>query len=356
MEGNKNNKLVIDLSQIRKELWSKKALFIKVWIITFILSCLWILPQPRYYTASVSISPEASESKELGGLASIASNFGVNIGNGTSDAIYPQLYPDLFESTKFAVSLFDIQVKTADGEIQTDYYTYLEKHQKSNPYMVPFNFVKDWIASLFSKDPLYNDIPSKAGQRFNPFMLSRTSNKVLERLQSKVSCTYSRATDVVTIAVKDQDPLVCATLADSIKERLQIFITDYRTKKARIDLEYYEKLTEEAKVAYDKSRERYASFSDATTNASLRSVELKMESMENEMQSKYNIYTAMSARREAALAKVQENTPAFTEIINATVPIKPAGPKRMIFVAVMLLLATLGTVVKLYHKQLVEWF
>lgn len=76
----------------------------------------------------------------------------------------------------------------------------------------------------------------------------------------------------MTIEVQDQDPLVCATLADSIKEHLQTFITEYRTKKARIDLEYYEKLTKEAKASYDKAREKYAAFSDATTNAALRSV------------------------------------------------------------------------------------
>ena len=149
---------------------------------------------------------------------------------------------------------------------------------------------------------------------------------------------------------------MCALLADSIKQHLQDFVTEYRTKKSRIDLEYYEKLTAEAKAMYDKSRLKYAAFSDASTNVSLRSVELKMQDMENDMQAKYNIYTAMSTRLEAAAAKVQESTPAFTELKNATVPIKPAGPKRMIFVAVMLFLATCGTIIHLYRKELKEWF
>lgn len=348
-------KAVIDIRQIIKKLWNKKNLFIKVWIITFILSCIWILPQPRYYTASVSISPESAESKELGDLASLASNFGMNIGNGSSDAIYPQLYPELFESTKFIVGLFDIKVKTEDGEIETDYYTYLKDHHKGNPFMVPFNAVRSWITSLLPKKE-EKIIPTNGSQRFNPFRLSRQTTEIVDLIQHNVSCTYSRTTDVVTIEVQDQDPLVCATLADSIKEHLQTFITEYRTKKARIDLEYYEKLTKEAKASYDKAREKYAAFSDATTNAALRSVELKLESMESDMQTKYNIYTAMSSRREAALAKVQEKTPAFTEIINTTVPIKPAGPKRMIFVAVMLFFATIGILIRLYYKQLIEWF
>ena len=344
----------IDFAKIWPALLSKKKLFFKVWGITFILSCIWILPQPRYYTTEVSVAPESAEAKDMGNLASLASNFGVNIGNGSSDAIYPQLYPDLFESTKFLVGLLDIKVKTQDGEVETDYYTYMKDHQKQNILLWPFLPLKRWLSSVFSKPE--EEIPGKDGKRFDPFELSWTTDGIIKKIQDNVQCTYSRTTDVVTIEVTDQDPLVCALLADSIKQHLQDFVTEYRTKKSRIDLEYYEKLTAEAKAMYDKSRLKYAAFSDASTNVSLRSIELKMQDMENDMQAKYNVYTAMSTQMNAAMAKVQENTPAFTELKNATVPIKPAGPKRMIFVAVMLFLATCGTIIHLYRKELKEWF
>ena len=42
---------------------------------------------------------------------------------------------------------------------------------------------------------------------------------------------------------------------------------------------------------------------------------------------------------QAAKAKIQERTPAFTMLQNASVPTKPEGPKRMIFVLVMTFLA-----------------
>ena len=40
-------------------------------------------------------------------------------------------------------------------------------------------------------------------------------------------------------------------------------------------------------------------------------------------------------------AKVQERTPAFTVVKGAAVPIKPSGPKRLIFVIGMCFVATL---------------
>ena len=59
------------------------------------------------------------------------------------------------------------------------------------------------------------------------------------------------------------------------------------------------------------------------------------------MQLKYNTYTTLMAQYQAAKAKVQERTPAFTVIKGASVPVKPAGPKRMIFVAAMCIFAVI---------------
>jgi len=61
--------------------------------------------------------------------------------------------------------------------------------------------------------------------------------------------------------------------------------------------------------------------------------------MENDMQLKYNNYTAYNTQLQAAIAKLQERTPAFSILKGAAIPVKPAGPKRMIFVATMLILA-----------------
>ena len=64
----------------------------------------------------------------------------------------------------------------------------------------------------------------------------------------------------------------------------------------------------------------------------------------------------MNTRLEMALAKVQEATPAFTILNNATVPVKPAGPKRMLFVIAMLFLSTVGTVFYIYKKNIISEF
>jgi capsular polysaccharide biosynthesis protein len=65
-------------------------------------------------------------------------------------------------------------------------------------------------------------------------------------INKKMVCEVDKKTNVITITVTDQDPLIAATVADSVQIYLQRAITEYRTKKARVDLEYVDKLFAEA--------------------------------------------------------------------------------------------------------------
>lgn len=338
--NNENTKDVIDLGKIAKTLWAKKKVFFKVWPIVFILSCIWIFPQPRYYVSSVSMAPETTSEDVGGGLSSIASSFGINLGGANNDAIYPMLYPDLLSSNSFIVSLMDIEVTTEDGELTTDYYTYLAKHQKKNWLTRPFVLAMNAIKGLFSTKKKSG--PS-SGKSLDPFMLSEYDYGLIEKVKKSITCSVDKKTDVITLSVKDQDRVISARLTDSVRVRLQNFIIAYRTSKARIDVEHYRKLTDSTLVEYNRAVERYSRFCDRNRDVTLQSAISERDKLESDMQLKFNTYTAMSTQLEATKVKLQEKTPAFTTLVSTTVPIKPAGPKRMIFVAGMLLLSTFVT-------------
>lgn len=87
----------------------------------------------------------------------------------------------------------------------------------------------------------------------------------MEALNKRVTATVDQKTNVVTISVLMQDPLISAVLADTVVSRLQDYVTQYRTNKSRKDLEYAETLNEEAKVEYYKAQQKYADILTATT-------------------------------------------------------------------------------------------
>lgn len=330
----------IDLKEIAKTVWNKRKTFYIVLPIVFILSCIWIFPQPRYYTAEVKLAPENGGTNITSdGLSSIASSFGINIGNIASpDAIYPTLYPDLIYSTDFIVKLFDIQITTYDGKVSCNYYTYLNKHQKKNPITEPYNKLKRYITNLFT----YQEQNHSGQARINPFNLTKRENDIKEIVMEKISCSVDKKTDVISIRVKDQDRKVCAILADSVRERLQSFIIDYRTKKARQDVEYYQHLSDSAKTEYDKANAQCAAFFDSHKNVVLESTILQGEKLKNVLSLKTNTYNTLCTQLSLAKAKVQERTPSFTILQSPTIPIKPTGPKRLLFVLGMLIITAIG--------------
>ena len=333
----KKEKDTIDLGLIAKTLYEKRKKFFIMWPIVAALSILWIIPQPRYYNCSVSLAPEANGEDLGGGLASMASSFGINIGGNGSDAIYPLLYPDLLGSNKFIVSLFDIKVKTDDGTVNTDYYTYLTKHQKKNWLTQPFKKAKNAIVKLFKSE---ENTARGNGKKIDAFRLSERDYKLVEMVKTNITCDVDKKTDVVTITVQDQDRLVSAILADSVKQRLQDFIIEYRTSKARLDLNHYEELAAKTKKEYEESLAKYSEYCDANQDIILQTSISERDKLEGDMQLKFNTYNALCTQVEASKAKMQERTPAFTTLKTATVPIKPAGPKRMIFVLGMLFFST----------------
>ena len=97
---------------------------------------------------------------------------------------------------------------------------------------------------------------------------------------------------------------------------------------------------------------RYSNFMDANRNSVLESYRTRQKIFENDMQLKYSAYSAVVTQKEMAKGKVQERTPAFTILKGAATPILPAGPKRVRFVMLMMVLAFICESLWLVRKDL----
>lgn len=345
-----------DFAKIWGDLKKHKKLFYKVLPITFVVAAIITLSMPNYYNCTVKLSPEMSTSaKGSSGLAALASNFGLTLGSGGgggmgTEALFPTIYPDLMNSIDFKISLFPVMIKLEPEEegdsVRTmTYYQYLKDEQKKTWWSSAIGGTMKFLVGLIkSKEP-------EVDKPFDPFRLTKEQDEIVRALDKKVVCDVDKKTMVITIDVTDQDPLVCATIADSVKTRLQKFITDYRTSKVRVDLEYNKKLYAETKERYEKARQEYAEYMDANHDVILYTVRQKQTDLENELQLQYNAFQQVAAALQAAEAKVQEETPAFTTLQSATVPVKKAGPGRAKICLIYLFLAFLATAVYVINKE-----
>lgn len=347
----------IDLIELARKIWAKRRLVIKNCIIAAVVGVIIAFSIPKEYETKVTLAPESSGvSTGLGGnLGSLASLAGINLGNMSSeDAIFPELYPDVLKSTPFLVDLFNIKVKTKKGDLNTTLYDYLDKHQKSSwfGYLIsaPFKAL-GWVVSFF-KEKKESD-PAKA----NYFDLTFDQAKMVKTLQKCIVASVHKKTGVLSFTVTMQDPLISAVLADTVRVKLQKYISDYRTQKSRNDLQFAEKLYKETQQDYFKAQKSYASYMDNNMDVVLQRYKSEEEHLKNEMNLAYNIYSQVAQQLQLAKAKVQEQTPVYTVIQPSVISAKAASPNKVLILFSFILLGCIFSLLWiLYENKIKEYW
>ncbi len=329
----------IDVLALLKKIWSRRKLVLKCCIVGFVVGLVIAFSIPKEYTTSIVIAPESGQTGANSGLSSLASIAGINLG-GTSahEALNPDLYPNIVASTPFVLDLFSIPLAGMTGQ-EISLYEYTQELKSpwwSAVLSAPFKAI-GWVGSLFKKD-VQDQVQRET---IDPFRLSRAQAGAVNTLKQRLAVMVDRKSGTVTLSVTMQNPVVSAALADSVLNRLKSYMIDYRTSKARQDLQFIEQLYEDAQQEYYTAQQRYARAADRNRDLVLKSVAAELERLQNEMTLAYGVYNQTAQQLAMAKAKVQEITPVFTVVEPATVPLQASAPRKMLILLAWLFLGGL---------------
>ena len=305
------DEMQIDWLGMLKKAWEGRMFILKCGIVGVIVGLIAAFSIPKEFTTSVNLASESGTSG-AGGLSSLAAMAGINIGSGrSSEALTPELYPNIVSSTPFTLELFDIQVKSADGNIDSSLYEYVDEYIKK----------------------------TEEEQKHGAGYISLTSNQrvAAAEINERINVSVDRKTNYTTISVKMQDPLIAATVADTVTKFLQKYITDYRTNKSKKDLQFSQGIYDNAKHDYEAKQAAYAAYADANQNLILQSSRTELERLQNDRNLAMNVYTQSAQQLQLAKAKVQEETPVLTVVQPAVVPLKGSPSKLKVLVIVTFL-------------------
>lgn len=321
--NNESEEKGIDLLELASTLWKQRRKLI-VWSICGALVGLVIaFSIPKEYITTVRLAPEITEDKPSGGLGALASMAGFSTASASADAVYPTLYPDVVSSVPFSTSLFDVEVTTKKDGRKMTVSQFLKEETKAPWWSTALSMPFKIIGMLKPEEKEAKE------HKLDNFQLTIDENRMVGALNQRIITSVDAKTSVVTINVIMQDPLVSAILADTVISRLQEYITDYRTNKARKDLEYAQKLNREAKANYYKAQQRYADYLDRNQGLAFYSAQTVKERLENEATLAFNLYNQTALGVQKTQAKVQETTPVYAIVTPATVPVKASSPRKM---------------------------
>lgn len=357
-QNNHNDEEIeIDLIGILRKIIGIRKTIYKAAGIGLVVGIIVAISIPKQYTVGVTLSPEMGGSKG-GGLSGLAASFlgsGVSMNEGT-DALNASLSADIVSSTPFLLELSTMKIPALKGGTMT-LNVYLD--EESSPwwgYVIGLpGMVIGGVKSLFTEEES-ESVPSDKAN-LGTIELSKKESEKIEALKKKILASVDKKTSMTTVSVTLQNPKVAAVVADSVVRKLQEYIIDYRTTKAKEDCLYLERLFKERQQEYYDAQKKYADYMDSHDNIILQSVRAEQERLQNDMSLAYQVYSQVANQLQVARAKVQEEKPVFAVVEPAVIPLYPSGTSRKIYVlAFIFLLVCIVISWKLFGEDILNKF
>ena len=334
------DELEIDLMEYARKLWAARKLLLKVAGVAFLLALVIHASLPTKYTAKVMLASEGTKggASSLSGMAAML-GFGNFNGGSDASALNFSMASDIVASTPFILELFDTPVQTIDGKMDTTIVAYLETESRPwwNTVMALPSMAIGGIKSLFTSE---EEVVGK--EVIDPFRLTPSQMGRIGAIKSIIKAEIDKKSSMTTISVTLQDPLIAATMVDTVVVKLQKYITNYQVSKAQEDCEYWEQLYKERQNDYYTAQKNYAEYMDANKNVILQRVRSEEERLQNEMNLAYQVYSNVATQLQMARAKVQETKPSFTVFEPASVPLYPSGLSAKILILGLVFLAVMA--------------
>lgn len=256
-------------------------------------------------------------------LASVAGFAGMDLSDAEGvDAVRPDLYPNVLQSTPFVLQLIDKPIITTTGQQAT-----------VGQFLLPDD--DRWslkkLLEFGRKDDLKSSPTNKPG---GPVRLTSRQQELVEDIGKRISAKLDTRSGIITITAKMPDANVAASVAQLSMDYLTQYVTNYRTEKARQDLQFYTQRLHDAQKRYQTAQFNVFQYNDQHKYYVVQAATMDKQRREAELSIAQTVYSELSRQFEQAKLKLQERTPIFKVLEPAQVPLKRTSPKRAIIVLV----------------------
>lgn len=348
-----SDEIAINLSEIWTALLKYKLTVLFVIVLFTALGAAFSLTQDSLYESEVKLLPEvdsklgsSSSSGGLSGLSSLAGLAGINL-NGAmagSDVIQPAMYPEIVQSIPFLKELSQSNV----------YNLKLKKFQKLSDYLKQDN--SNAPIGIFKKDKLkaaneLENIQVPMGV-LGPELINITKQEttILKELKEAIVVDVDKKNSLIRIVVTCQDPVISANIANLVLNQLRKYIVQYRTEKARKELNFLVDRQAEARKRYDQSLFTLSNYKDQNRNVFLNVAKDQGKKLQYEVDLAFNVYSNLTNQTTEAKIKLQKETPVFKVLEPAQIPLKRSSPRRGLITMGSLLLGLIASFIGLVFK------
>ncbi len=263
----------------------------------------------KEYQASAKILPEY-QSNLMGNLSELASLAGINTRNRT-EAVRPDLYPEIIRSTPFLIHALSSPVKGMDGK-EMILFDYLTKDFEERPEPLPrVNPTSDSVLAL-----------------------SKLQQGVLKNLKKRIDVSMGKMTGVITISSEMPDPYIAAEVNSLAVRYVRDFVTKYRLTKEGDKAAFLKEQAREAKANLQKAEAELGAFKDANRNIYTNTERVREQRLQAEYLRLQSVYGELSRQYELSRLQAEQISPVVEVLEPSVVPYATSKPRHLVLAAV----------------------
>ena len=311
----------IDLIELLKTAWNGRKQIIIISFVFVLVGVAFAFLSPIVYSSSTTFINSQTESSSGSGLSGVASLVGINLGSMSSGSeIPPSMYPQIAESVQFKRDLLN---------------SYIDEKEKIK--------LEEFLAN-------YNDIEKLLTENNNKLFISEYEDKLFNVINGVISISVNQQDGFITILSNMPESEYAANTCINAREILQETVINNKIKSAKQKLEYSEKQLASKRVEFEEIQNKLAYFNDSNLNLVTSSVINERDKLEAEFQIINAVMIELSKQVEQRKLQVSEDTPVFSIVKEASMPVKRSSPKRtqmvLIFGFIGLIVSISYTLVK----------
>ena len=295
---NTNSNDEIDLIDLLKKLYYSRKLIIYITIIFSIIGVAYALLLPVKYNSKTVFITQNQEtgSSSLSGVASLV---GINLGSSSfGGEIPPTMYPQIIESVKFKRLLLN---KVIDDKSNLTLENYIKNHYS---------------------------IKEIEEQNISDLGMTLNEEKYFKILTEILNVSVNQKDGFISIECEMPNAEYSAKVTKFSRELLQNIIIENKIETARQNLIFSEGQLIEKKKEFDDIYSKLAFFSDSNLNSVNSFVLNEKNKLESEFQIISAVVEEISKQVEQAKLQLKKDTPVFSTIKEAVIPINRSSPKR----------------------------
>ena len=339
----------IDLLALAKTLWSGRKTVVKSVLICGAIGLLVALTSPKEFVATTIMVPSGSDgSSKLDGLGGLAAMAGINLNTSTGSDLSPTVYPQIVASLPYQLELMKTPLNFKDLHEPVTFYDYYTEPRKTNPFIkytiglpgLILGLPGTILSAIRGKEPEGTGLAGQTG----PIELTNKQRDVHLILSDLISLTVNVKEGILTLSATMPEAKAAAQLGQRAQELLQEYITEFKIKKAKANLDFIQERFDETTKKFETAQDKLASFRDRNKNVALAMARTEEERLTSQYNLIFSIYSELSKQLEQAKIQVKQDTPVFTIIEPVSVPTKKAKPNRPMILFIWLFLGgVIGT-------------